>query len=287
MLQGALAFCTNDMFISILSFFEIVETGQLPQSNLFLIPSSCQDFLYILGLRLIGSSSRLEKNELDLSSHPDVLILDPAISVKDIKKSLSNLTLSPFLANKRIVIFKEFDECNQQVFNCMLKTLEEPPANVYFLMQSKNLSGIPKTILSRASLWLFRKDNLVSFMTNGTCTNYLEFELKKLVNDVDLVDRLRKSVFRYLRKGDFTHFFELSLEFENKNLFLQALLISFMIAFDDPQLETSKLRIAELVLKLELSCFLSRRKYLDENTLLLLSFASSFDEFFQMDLARF
>ena len=76
------------------------------------------------------------------------------IKVESVRAVLSFLSLQS-LAPARVVIIDSAHKMNRQASNSLLKTLEEPPLNVYFILISSHLSALPLTIRSRTQVVRF------------------------------------------------------------------------------------------------------------------------------------
>lgn len=90
----------------------------------------------------------LSKNHHQLENDPDLFILsDYSIAaVRDIKKFLSQKS---FNHDSKFVYLPEADLLNPESQNALLKTLEEPGPNNYFLLTTSKISALLPTIISR------------------------------------------------------------------------------------------------------------------------------------------
>lgn len=70
--------------------------------------------------------------------------------VDDINEIVSDCYITPIENNYKIYILKNFDLCTIQAQNKILKTLEEPPKNVIFILTCTNENSILQTIISRS-----------------------------------------------------------------------------------------------------------------------------------------
>lgn len=98
----------------------------------------------------ICPSCRALKNEL----HPDFYVLKPEgktaqIKIEQIRQMQKDISLAPYIADKRVVLFQNADQMNEAASNCLLKTLEEPVGNVFFILTADNEKKMLPTILSR------------------------------------------------------------------------------------------------------------------------------------------
>lgn len=87
----------------------------------------------------------------------DVIELDAASnnSVDDVRKIIE-LVQYQVVSNKRVVILDECHMLSAGAFNALLKVLEEPPANVLFVLCTTEVHKVPATILSRCRKFQFK-----------------------------------------------------------------------------------------------------------------------------------
>lgn len=85
------------------------------------------------------------------SRHSDVIEIDAAshTSVDDIKVILGDICYSPISSKFKIYIIDEVHMLSNSAFNALLKTLEEPPASVKFILATTEIKKIPVTIIAR------------------------------------------------------------------------------------------------------------------------------------------
>ena len=90
-------------------------------------------------------------NEITNSRHIDVLEMDAAskTGIDDIRDLIENSKYSPTSAKFKIFIIDEVHMLSKQAFNGLLKTLEEPPPSLKFILATTEVKKIPITILSR------------------------------------------------------------------------------------------------------------------------------------------
>ncbi len=102
-----------------------------------------------------GECSYCLKTEEKKSEH--ILFIEPEslfIKVESIRTVLNFLSLQS-LAPARVVIIDSAHKMNRQASNSLLKILEEPPSNVYFILISSHLFALPLTIRSRTQILRF------------------------------------------------------------------------------------------------------------------------------------
>lgn len=92
-------------------------------------------------------------------SHPDVTEIDAASnnSVNDIRDLREKVTLAAMRGGKKIYILDEAHMMSKSAFNAFLKTLEEPPEHVIFILATTEPEKIIPTILSRCQHYRFRR----------------------------------------------------------------------------------------------------------------------------------
>lgn len=94
-----------------------------------------------------------------LGSLTDIVEMDAASnnSVEDIRSIRDEVNFLPTLAKYRVYIIDEVHMLSTGAFNALLKTLEEPPAHVKFILATTEPQKIPATILSRCQRFDFKK----------------------------------------------------------------------------------------------------------------------------------
>ena len=84
-------------------------------------------------------------------SNLDLIEIDAASNrgIEDIRSLREKIKLSPTLAKKKVYIIDEVHMLTNEAFNGLLKTLEEPPNHVIFILATTEASKVPETIISR------------------------------------------------------------------------------------------------------------------------------------------
>ena len=122
---------------------------------------------YLLtGPRGVGKTSiaRILAHEInglpytDESTHLDIIEIDAASnnSVEDIRDLHDKVQIAPTSSPKKIYIIDEVHMLSKSAFNALLKTLEEPPEHVVFILATTDADKLPATILSRVQRFNFR-----------------------------------------------------------------------------------------------------------------------------------
>ncbi len=93
-------------------------------------------------------------------SHPDVKFLEPAGAngylVEQIRDVVNDCSYAPIQADRKIYILDRVDLLNHASANAFLKTLEEPPDNVVFILLGRTRDSVLETIASRCQVIPFR-----------------------------------------------------------------------------------------------------------------------------------
>jgi DNA polymerase-3 subunit gamma/tau len=100
--------------------------------------------------------------EITNSNHMDILEMDAAskTGIDDIRELIENAKYSPTSAKFKIFIIDEVHMLSKQAFNGLLKTLEEPPPRLKFILATTEVRKIPVTILSRCQRFDLKRVNL-------------------------------------------------------------------------------------------------------------------------------
>ncbi|MEA2715250.1 MAG: polymerase subunit gamma/tau [Candidatus Parcubacteria bacterium] len=89
----------------------------------------------------------------------DVYEIDAASNrgIDDIRELREHVSVLPFRSPYKIYIVDEVHMLSKDAWNALLKTLEEPPAHVIFILATTELDKVPETIVSRCQTFAFRK----------------------------------------------------------------------------------------------------------------------------------
>ncbi len=100
--------------------------------------------------------------EIASSNHIDVLEMDAAskTGIDDVRELIENSRYSPTSAKFKIFIIDEVHMLSKQAFNGLLKTLEEPPPSLKFILATTEVRKIPVTILSRCQRFDLKRVSL-------------------------------------------------------------------------------------------------------------------------------
>ncbi len=123
------------------------------------------------------NSCEICKGILD-ESIMDVIEMDAASnsSVDDIRELRDKVQYAPAKAKYKVYIMDEVHMLSNDAFNALLKTLEEPPAHLIFILATTEAERLPQTILSRCQRFDFRRIS----------TENIVLSLKNICNDLNI-----------------------------------------------------------------------------------------------------
>ena len=92
------------------------------------------------------------------TNHPDIIEIDAASNrrIDDIRDLRDKVQIAPASAKYKVYIIDEVHMLTGESFNAFLKTLEEPPAHVIFILATTDAHKLPVTITSRTQRFTFR-----------------------------------------------------------------------------------------------------------------------------------
>ena len=90
-------------------------------------------------------------NSVDNRTHPDFFVMDSASpSIDEARILMGKVNKSPSLSRRRVVIIENADKLNKNIYNSLLKILEEPPRDTVFILVCSTIGNLPITLQSRA-----------------------------------------------------------------------------------------------------------------------------------------
>ena len=92
-------------------------------------------------------------------NHPDIIELDAASNngVENVREIIEQVPYAPLLGKYKVYIIDEVHMLSASAFNALLKTLEEPPAHVIFILATTDPQKVIPTVLSRCQRYNFSK----------------------------------------------------------------------------------------------------------------------------------
>ena len=116
--------------------------------------------------------------EIDNASHLDLIEIDAAsrTKVEDTRNLMDNVQYSPTSSRYKIYLIDEVHMLSTKSFNALLKTIEEPPEHVKFLLATTDPDKLPETVLSRC----------LHFKLKSATVEILEKYLKRILDNEDV-----------------------------------------------------------------------------------------------------
>ncbi len=107
------------------------------------------------------SVARIFARELG-TTEKDLYEIDAAsnTSVDDIRNLNESVHTIPFDSTYKVYILDEVHMLSKSAFNAFLKTLEEPPKHVIFILATTEMQKLPETVISRCQTFQFKKPNV-------------------------------------------------------------------------------------------------------------------------------
>jgi DNA polymerase-3 subunit gamma/tau len=98
----------------------------------------------------------------DESMHLDIIEIDAASNrrIDEIRDLRDKVHIAPTSAKFKVYIIDEVHMLTKEAFNALLKTLEEPPAHVVFILATTEMHKLPETIVSRTQRYAFKPVDL-------------------------------------------------------------------------------------------------------------------------------
>lgn len=116
-------------------------------------------YLFVGG-RGIGKTSvaRIFANTIGVSAN-DMYEIDAASNrgIEDIKELRDGVRVLPFDSKYKVYIIDEVHMLSKDAWGALLKTLEEPPKHVIFILATTEFHKVPETIVSRCQVFTFKK----------------------------------------------------------------------------------------------------------------------------------
>ena len=224
---------------------EEIKEGAISKSVLLITKDEHYSFQFALSVAsLLFNGGELLENEnyfkVKSLSHPDLKVYPQKdrLMVADSDDIVEEGAIKPIFANKKIFIIRNIDNGMEQAQNKILKTLEEPANNVYFILTTSNINKVLPTIRSRCNKIELAKlspavtkelcqgDELINVLCDGYCGKAIDLlendKLHSLFESViSVVTRMKSS------KNVLSFAKDLSLYKENFSLIIEMLSLIF------------------------------------------------------------
>src|ERR1700760_2897710 len=146
------------------SFDEVVGQDHIINTLRSAIKSGRISHAYLFtGPRGVGKTSvarilAREVNNLSYDNedmHLDIIEIDAAsnLRIDEIRDLRDKVHITPTSAKYKVYIVDEVHMLTREAFNALLKTLEEPPEHVIFILATTELHKVPETIISRCQVY--------------------------------------------------------------------------------------------------------------------------------------
>ncbi|HXH68748.1 MAG TPA: DNA polymerase III subunit gamma/tau [Pyrinomonadaceae bacterium] len=146
-------------------------------------PCAADDPTACVSCKEIAESRSIDVLEIDAASHT---------GVDDIRETiLESINFNPARDRYKVFIIDEVHQLSKSAFNALLKTLEEPPPRVEFIMATTELHKVPDTILSRCQEFEFR-----------TITLEKIFDRLKIIAEAEKIDVSDEALREIARSGE-------------------------------------------------------------------------------------
>lgn len=140
---------------------KVLSSNDIPQSFLFSGPKgSGKTSAARIVAKSINCTDRLDGEAcgkcdscllIDKGGVTDIIEMDAASNrgIDEVRALKDKIYMSPVSLKNKVFVIDEVHMMTKEAFNAMLKILEEPPKNVYFILCTTNAEKIPETVLSR------------------------------------------------------------------------------------------------------------------------------------------
>ncbi|WP_395473214.1 DNA polymerase III subunit gamma/tau [Spiroplasma endosymbiont of Nomada rufipes] len=158
-------------------------TGKTSTAKIFAKSINCQN-------NIDGDACNTCENCINISSNNciDILEIDGASNngVDEIRSIRDNINLLPMNFKYKVYIIDEVHMLTTSAFNALLKTLEEPPQHIIFILATTEPYKVIPTIISRCLWFEFKKINV-----NETKKHFIDVLTKEKINfEVEAVEEL-------------------------------------------------------------------------------------------------
>lgn len=122
-------------------------------------------------------------------NHPDISVTLPednkkSISVAQIRELRAETFIKPHTANGRVFIIDKAHTLNPQSQNALLKILEEPPANTYFILIAESKAALLETVLSRSTVFTLSAPE--AEVAKEYISSVTDFDSEQILNALNL-----------------------------------------------------------------------------------------------------
>ncbi len=129
-------------------------SGKTSSSRIFARALMCEE-----GPKAVPCDTCIQCQSALNNHHIDIIEMDGASNrgIDDVRNLIEQTRYKPSFGHYKIFIIDEVHMFTTEAFNALLKTLEEPPSHVKFLLATTDALKLPATILSRTQHFRFKK----------------------------------------------------------------------------------------------------------------------------------
>lgn len=155
---------------------QIMSEGDIPHAFLFTGPKGAgKTSAARIVAKIVNCQKKVDIEPCDAcpscrsisaGTHLDTLEIDAASNrgIEEMRTLRENIRLAPIEARAKVYIIDEVHMLTTEAFNAILKTLEEPPKHVYFILATTDAHKVPETVSSRCVVVEFPKANLADIV---------------------------------------------------------------------------------------------------------------------------
>lgn len=164
----------------------------------------------------------------------DVMELDAASNrgIDEIRQIRDSANYRPVAGKYKIYIIDEFHMLTREAFNALLKTLEEPPKHVIFILATTNMEKVPETIISRSQVINFKN------ISNIDIEERLKYICK--MENIETEDSVLQIIAKKAKGGmrDAISLLEQVIKFSSDNILKKEELYDVLGIYDEKYIET-------------------------------------------------
>ena len=136
----------NNQYKQIVQDFE---SGR--ENHAYMLCSADLNFANAIAHQAAAFITKSSLERINKNIHPDVFVygINGKIDVAAVNEILADISVSPYEADKKVYCLLSVESMNDTSQNKILKSLEEPPKNVIFVLTCANTKNVLSTILSR------------------------------------------------------------------------------------------------------------------------------------------
>jgi DNA polymerase III subunit gamma/tau len=146
------------------NFSEVLDQDHIVKSLESAIKSGNISHAYLFaGSRGTGKTSIARIFAREIGTSPsDIYEIDAASNrgINEAKELIAGVSTLPFDSKYKVYILDEVHMLTKEAWNAFLKTLEEPPAHVVFILATTELHKVPDTVRSRCQVFEFKKPSI-------------------------------------------------------------------------------------------------------------------------------